>query len=284
MIDYINGNRFAELAHYIIERPPQFSYDIYKKNGIIFCTTDYLEYFFEQIKFSKRKYILITHASDFEIDSIKFNKKPPCIVKWFAENAKYDHPDLIPIPLGIENTSNDNGCGKGLNIEENLKLLIEKEEYFKNKNKIEDIVFCSFRVDYHFANGIWINPLRKNIIRDFNESGVQYYQPTEMLNYSDFCETLTNYKYVLAPPGNGLDTHRLWETLYMGSIPVVLKNRMFKYYNLPILQVDNWKELTNKMLSGYLEKYKKNKFNYEQLTMTYWKNQIFKELNNYNIC
>jgi hypothetical protein len=277
--DYINGNKFADLADFVII--PPFSYDVFSKNGIIFCKTDYLESFFELIKFSNRKYVLITHASDYEIDYLKFSRKPPCIKKWFAENAKYEHPDLIPIPIGIENTKEEKGCGKGLQIEENLKLLLEKQEYFINKKKIEDTIFCSFRVDYHFANGTWTNPLRKNIISILENLGIKYYQPNKSLAYPEFCEALTNYKFVMAPPGNGLgDTHRLWETLYMGCIPITLKSRIYKFYNLPILQVNNWTDLSTELLLDYLEGMKRDNFNnYEQLTMTYWKNRIIEEFN-----
>lgn len=51
--------------------------------------------------------------------------------------------------------------------------------------------------------------------------------------------------FVLCPEGNGIDTHRIWETLYMGGVPVVKRN---PYMNslfdvLPVVQVDRWTDI-----------------------------------------
>ena len=51
--------------------------------------------------------------------------------------------------------------------------------------------------------------------------------------------------FVLCPEGNGIDTHRLWETLYMGGVPVVKRN---PYINdltsaLPVVQVNSWTDI-----------------------------------------
>ncbi len=279
MKDYINGNKFADLAHFVII-PPNFSYEILKRDAIIFCKTDYLDFLFENLRFSNRKYILITHASDFTIDFGRFSQKPNCIKKWFAENAEYNHPDLLPVPIGIENHSDENGCGKGVHIDENIKILTEKQEYFKNKKKIEDTIFCSFRIHYHFASGTWTNPYRENIISDLEQNGVKYFQPDTVLSFNDFSEKLTDYKFIICPPGNGIDTHRTWETLYMGCIPIILKNRMFQFYNLPILTVNNWIDLTPELLLNYTKVLKGRDFNnHEELTMSYWRKRIMDEFN-----
>jgi len=85
---------------------------------------------------------------------------------------------------------------------------------------------------------------------------------------------MSKYKFVVCPPGNGVDTHRLWEALYLGCIPITLKHRIYRDYNLPIIQLNSWEEITPELL----EKYSYND-NMEQLYMTYWKNIIIEELN-----
>ena len=37
----------------------------------------------------------------------------------------------------------------------------------------------------------------------------------------DYFHLVSRFRFVLCLPGNGLDTHRVWESLYLGSIPVV---------------------------------------------------------------
>ena len=56
----------------------------------------------------------------------------------------------------------------------------------------------------------------------------------------------SRYKYVACPRGNGLDTHRFWESLYRGSIPIVLDSpwsRCLERYGIRLIRVSNWMEL-----------------------------------------
>jgi hypothetical protein len=39
--------------------------------------------------------------------------------------------------------------------------------------------------------------------------------------HDDYLEELRRHRFSLAPPGNGLDTHRAWESLYLGTLPLV---------------------------------------------------------------
>ena len=55
---------------------------------------------------------------------------------------------------------------------------------------------------------------------------------------------LERFVFVLCPWGNGFDTHRIWETLYSGSIPVIKKHKTFEYLEgLPALFIDNYEDL-----------------------------------------
>ena len=51
---------------------------------------------------------------------------------------------------------------------------------------------------------------------------------------------------MLCPRGNGLDTHRAWETLYIGRIPVVAASAMDAVFErLPVIILGSWDELNN---------------------------------------
>jgi hypothetical protein len=65
--------------------------------------------------------------------------------------------------------------------------------------------------------------------------------------YPHFLEKLALSPFVLAPEGFGIATHRAWEALYCGSIPVILEvgNAMDEMYaGLPVMMVDAWEEAT----------------------------------------
>lgn len=54
---------------------------------------------------------------------------------------------------------------------------------------------------------------------------------------------------VVCPRGRGHDTHRLYETLYMGALPVVLRSsyqfRICRYFGFPAVGLENWTQLAD---------------------------------------
>lgn len=56
----------------------------------------------------------------------------------------------------------------------------------------------------------------------------------------------SEFRFVACPRGNGLDTHRFWETLYRGSIPVVLESKWAMNlisYGIPVVTISDWRQL-----------------------------------------
>ena len=61
-----------------------------------------------------------------------------------------------------------------------------------------------------------------------------------------YARLASDYKFVICPRGNGIDTHRFWETLYRGSIPIVENSDWAKYFQshgIPMLVVSDFEEL-----------------------------------------
>lgn len=79
---------------------------------------------------------------------------------------------------------------------------------------------------------------------------------------------------LLSRTGLGFDTYRLWETLLMGSIPVVESNAGFDrtYSNLPVLVVRNYSDVTPQLLQRAYPCFLRHArdFNYAHLTEGYW--------------
>lgn len=265
-MDFINGNNFSEIADWIIEiNYSTLDSRINNQDGIIYCKTDFIDQLFNIIRFSSKKYILITHMSDYPIDNVRFQKVPPCIVKWYAQNAIYENNKLIPIPIGLENHK---GFSKGKFTNHEWISI----NYLRLQKKLkQDELYCNWNNTNPDRNFI-TSKLKENKLNIFQESG---------LSYENYCESMSNFKWVICPPGNGVDTHRTWEALYLGCYPIVLKHRIFKDYDLPILQVENWQDINSDILQQHEDKWKDRK-NFEQLYMNYWRKRIKQDYYNLN--
>ena len=59
-----------------------------------------------------------------------------------------------------------------------------------------------------------------------------------------FWSRLVRVAFALAPPGYGLDTHRIWEILHMKTVPIVLTSTLDCLYSqFPVIIVNDWKEV-----------------------------------------
>jgi len=290
MLDYINTNTFRDFADFKIIFEGDFSDSILQRNAIIYCKTDRIPYLFPKLELSNRKYILITHASDFPINERVFNLRPSCIKKWYAENATFNHPDLITIPIGL---TPNKGYDKTIL---DLSWFIDNIELLRKNKKDFETLYCNWTTrnypsirshvlekldknniryfwDFKFPNNI--DQLIQDKIKEIEQGKSTKEELNKLVRYYEYCENMSKHKFVVSPRGNGEDTHRTWEALYMGCFPIVLKSNIFNEYkdDLPIIQVNDYSEVTYDLLLSYLNK----EYNYEKLYMSYWKNRIIKE-------
>ena len=75
----------------------------------------------------------------------------------------------------------------------------------------------------------------------------------------DFLTQLSQHQFVLAPHGHGVDTHRLWESMYMGCIPVTTASAMdsslLKHaeYELPVVVLEKAEDLTAEIVKTSID-------------------------------
>lgn len=82
---------------------------------------------------------------------------------------------------------------------------------------------------------------------------------SERANYPFYLAALDDHKFVLCPSGNGIDSARNWETLYLRRVPVLKDHpylrELFKPF--PALFVNDWDEVTEELLNANLDLFEK---------------------------
>jgi hypothetical protein len=267
----INGQNLKYFASIVIDQENLMANTprVYEKNNIVFCKTDFLNILFDEVWNLDINIILISHLSDYEINQSIWNYKPKCIKKWFAQNVNFRHTDLIPLPIGLENHS---GMSKGSSIDIEF---INNLQINHNTPKITDKIYSNFG-DTH------IN--RKNV-RNFLTSANLVHNDNFGLPFSEYMNSMSKYLFVASPRGNGLDCHRTWEALIMGSIPIVEKHFMYDNYNLPIIQIESWEDLLNgDILDTFRTKYHNGELfkDISELQVNFWASLIKKELDSFS--
>ena len=276
MIDWIQGDKFSSLV----------------SEKVFFSRTEDVNIFFENCQ-KDIPFILISHNGDGSIttnprcsNSLETHHHadarlmPQNLYKWFGCMVEAKDPRIISIPLGVENQS----------FFENKSRIISsiKNEYIEKKE--DKLVYVNFKISNNYSERIsCYNSVKQSDFCTFTNqmfTEEQINPPTELFpnvyqeSYEIFTKEIKRHKFVLCPVGNGLDSHRIWETLYLDSIPITRRNVNYSFYEdkLPILMIDEWEEITKEFLEEkYLEitnKKNKNYYNKDMLSFSYWQDLI----------
>ena len=225
---------------------------LHNDSSIFFCKTDYLLSEFEKIKRQNNNVILITGNSDYAITDQIVNAAPKNIKKWYAQNALSNSPIIEPLPIGLENKLPSVRKGHGIGYFDRASLkerLLERASL--NDKEAKKLVYANFNIN--------TNPNHRDSIKEMCQktSFIEWEEPN--LSLDSFFDKIVEYKMIVCPAGNGLDTHRIWETLYCNRIPITLKIGNYKLYELynkfPIIILENNKDLMDYELieKKYLE-------------------------------
>lgn len=254
----IDGDFFQSLAHVTWSDNMELP-DL--KNIIMYAKTEdqceAIEFIYDRWMGFDEKYVLITHNSDRSSCTKSFWQetlvpkmdgeiKIPNLVKWYACNsASYGFGKIEPIPIGFENTR---WHPKKRDI---LKRV--KKEFDQKPAKRSLTPFACFNPKTY--------PQERENLQHLINNGYIDAHSADCVNgvrYEEYIRNLFTHRFCLCPRGNGIDTHRMWEALYCGCIPIVKPYRTHIDLNweagltgvlqetirLPILTVRNWLEVT----------------------------------------
>lgn len=210
------------------------------------------------IKNSDYSYILVFGKSDFEITDKFSSNIPPNVRCVFANNINTKSTITRYLPIGRDFRSSE--------------FFNEiKPSFTKDRS-----CYCNFSLNTHKIREQLYDSIKNSDFIEFEHMG-------KFLKYSigrkDFYEKMSKSKFVVCPRGNGIDTFRLWDSLYLGAIPIVVKEAVFHEYldDLPILFLDSYddfKKLNEETLEEIYQKMLKKKYNYKKLLISYWINKI----------
>lgn len=251
-----------------------------KENMVIYVHIYFLLNLANNINKIKQKFILLSGFGDytnpydiFPNNDIFLNFiNDENIIKWYSQNCAIEHPKVIKMPIGLDyhtlSRNNYYWGDKKSPIDQELELInIEKTSFWER----EIICYSNFHfIDYGNKFGYSRNDII-NIIPKY----LIYYEPTQITRIETW-KNQTKYAFLISPFGNGMDCHRTWEAIILGCIVIVKKSPLdILYHDLPVLIVNEWQDITKKLLEDTIINFKDKNFNYNKLTLTYYKNMIF---------
>jgi hypothetical protein len=85
----------------------------------------------------------------------------------------------------------------------------------------------------------------------------------------------SQFMFVVSPGGVGNDCHRTWEALILGCIPIVKRDEVTPLFvDLPVIVVEDWRELSRSFLVDSFQRLSQRKFRYSSLFLEHWRRAI----------
>jgi len=214
-----------------------------------------------------KKVILVVSNSDETFDDDWMNKVSPFVNKVYASNCS--SKKAIQIPLGFRdnmyvshsyftNVLNDSNIPSSKNILCLLNFLIATNSDERNN---------AFN---YFINKSWVTSSTDYFKYDVSKS-LNHSNDETIQKRIDYYISLKQTKFVICPPGTGVDTHRVYETLFFGAIPIIKSSFLDPMYeklgNCWI--VKDWNDVTDYTCN---QKWNNHVFSPVNFNINYWIN------------
>jgi hypothetical protein len=257
-----------------------------KDGDSVYITPEAVEFFCKQfLPNLKVKIVLVSGDSDKYISDIPYLSgyfsdynityyqpilDSPFILKWFVTNCMLVHPKLVYLPYGLDYhtlaESDIYPWGKKASpIQQEAELLeiVHSAKHFIYRQKP---IYSNFHFNYQRGD-------RREAIQEI-PSHLIYYEPRQLTRNVSF-RNQSEFIFIASPWGNGPDCIRTWEGLVLGCIPIVKRSTMSAVFDeLPVLIVDKWSDITEKLLQDTIQRFSQMTFMYEKLTLAYWVKRI----------
>ncbi len=260
---HISIDSFAQLADYHVYGRSGLDALNKKKSEkaqILFVNSDR----FNQINFAKFPSLKVVISGNSDTNFDKDLNMPRDIKLFLLQNCSLSAKNIKTLPIGLENKS----TGRYSNLK-HFSAQIKKEK-FNSKILVPPM-----------SN---TNPIRSLAITTCLDIPEIYDVQIGYLHEKEYFNLIKNYQFILCLEGNGFENHRIWEALYLGLFPVLLRTKWsatLDYLNLPILLIDDLSEIKySDLYEFWLANLNFNPNFAPQLWLNYWEELINSHVDN----
>ena len=205
-----------------------------QEDEVVFVKTDFIhneEFQKNVLPKIKSRFTLVTGISSYSVDRMSGPILENGLVKhWFCTNPPgITNDKIVPLPIGFEEKERAGGNSDVIN------------KHWANQTEWEQKSSMLY-LPYHTVG---TNPDRDQQIQ-FLESLDFVYVEKERLPFDEYLTKLGKYKFTLCLAGAGYDTHRNYESLLVGSGPIMPSTcveQVYTFYELPGIFVDDWSRI-----------------------------------------
>ena len=256
---FLSCDSFARLADYVVfgtSGNKRLKKAKLRKAKIVFVKSHQLEKLVLDHGNTINAKVILTGNSDFNFTlPISLPKSVEVV---FAQNCGIAPGGKFrPLPIGLENLRGGRSGLKRLHKDNHEHMVMDK---------------------VYLPPMAPTNPIRFDVVEKASLNPEIFEVDRQYKNEEDYFRNVKKYKFVFCCEGNGFETHRIWESFYQNSFPVMLETSFSKglaSLGLPILLVKDLGEINTSLLRNFLDKNGSFDSRIEpKLWINYWKDQF----------
>ena len=257
---YISPNTFKTFSDLDLDANFEQSRKEIKNASVIFCNSGDVTNFFCNYGSTITAKILIFGNNDVDFEDFSF-KIPKSVKRIYLQNSTINDAFFRTIPIGLENLDY---------LTNGLPHLVKTQYAVREKSL-----------------GLLVGPFgnthpERNLLQSYSSRvfrNVDFI--SSRLSPKRYADLSASYSHIACPRGNGLDTHRFWETIYRGSVPVVLASNWSKNLaslGIPVLEASSWEEALVNFECSHVEFLRFTPRKIRPIWDFYWEEQIKNDL------
>ena len=224
------------------------------------------------------RFVLVTGDCDDEVGARDMDAslrarilEHPLLDAWFAQNCNDKNRKLHPLPIGMDYHTltfqlrhRPWGFFANPRVQE---LMLDDARIIAPELENKKIAgYCNW---HHAIN----RGDRLDCINGVQLETIFLEQPDA--NRTQSWQNNAGFFFTISPLGCGLDCHRTWEALLLGSVPIVPRSGINSLFsNLPVCIVDDWREVTVDYLKTKRSWVLENEFDFAPLYLDWWKARL----------
>jgi hypothetical protein len=217
---FLSINQIAGRCRFIFMPDSSFQIAEERDNNWYFVRTNDLHAFFEQ-SLPTDDFVLFSGHSDYPVDwSHRRYLSRPNLKTWFAVNPIISHPKLHALPIGVGSP-----CWG-----DTTRLRAVKEAKTRKAHL------------FHAVFSLISNPFeRQYCLEQIRQSVSTAASLQSLIPWEDYLQRLAASYFCISPKGMGIDCVRTWESLVVGTIPVVTRSLVTdEHRDYPMVVLDDW--------------------------------------------
>ncbi len=194
----------------------------------------------------------------------------------WMQNLVIEHAKAFPLPIGLDlHSAHINKHRKWQTSENGLEPNFQEGQVHTIADQAPPYAQRDQNVFTHFT--VNTNPTVRSEWLEYLKSQNFSEAPEGTIARTELWRKMASSQFVASPPGGGMDCHRTWEALVLGSVPIVQHFAPMAplFEDLPVWQVKSVREVTPDSLRRKSEevsrKIDNDEYDFDKLTVGWWK-------------